>query len=174
MPEKKSTWERFYEGFEEWASGLLLFTGLTLIMINVVLRYVWGEPQSILDEFSVYFVVWGIFIGMAVALRTNHHIRVDLFYNVMPLKTKRYISMFAHACGIVFTTFYTYFGMQLLLDYYSTGQGSTDSQFPLWIVTIVMPVSGVMFGARFVHKFYLTMKDGGRYWNDQMEKGGIG
>lgn len=174
MPEKKSTWERFYEGVEEWASGLLLFTGLTLIMINVVLRYVWGEPQSILDEFSVYFVVWGIFIGMAVALRTNHHIRVDLLYNVMPLKTKRYISMFAHACGIVFTAFYTWFGMQLLLDYYSTGQGSTDSQFPLWIVTIVMPVSGVMFGARFVQKLYLTMKDGGRYWNDQMEKGGIG
>jgi len=173
MSENKNKWGKFYEGFEEWTAGMLLFIGLTLIMINVILRYVWGTPQSLLDEFSVYFVVWGIFIGMPVALRTNHHIHIDILYNMLPLRLKRYISMFAHTCGIIFTVFYTYFGTQLLLDYYSTGQGSMDSQFPLWIVTIVMPVSGLMFTGRFVQKLHLTLKNGGKYWNDQMERGGI-
>jgi C4-dicarboxylate transporter DctQ subunit len=53
MNKEKSRWSRFYEAFEEWTSGILLFTGLTLIMINVTLRYVWGMPESLLDEFSV-------------------------------------------------------------------------------------------------------------------------
>jgi len=172
IDEPKSRGVRIYEAFEDWTSGLLLFTGLTLIMINVILRYVWGLPESLLDEFSVYFVVWGTFIGMSVALRTNHHIRVDMFYDLLPLDVRRYVSMFAHSCGIGFAVFYTYFGAQLVLDYISTGQGSTDSMFPLWIVNIVMPISGVMFGGRFVHKLYLTIAHGGRAWYDAMEKGG--
>jgi C4-dicarboxylate transporter, DctQ subunit len=173
MSKGKSKWSRFYEGFEEWTAGLLLFTGLTLIMINVTLRYFWGMPESILDEFSVYFVVWGTFAGMSVALRTNHHIKVDMFYDMMPVRLKRYVSMFAHSLSLAFCLFYTSFGILLVQDYLATGQGSTDSQFPLWIVYLIMPISGVMFGARFVQKLLALFKDGGRSWSDEMEKGAI-
>ena len=173
MGAEKSKLARFYEAFEEWTSGLLLFTGLSLIMINVTLRYVWGMPHSLLDEFSVYFVVWGIFIGMSVALRTNHHIKVDMFYDMMPVWLKRYVSMFAHSLGLAFCVFFTYFGIVLVADYWQTGQGSTDSMFPLWIVNFVMPVSGVMFGARFLQKLLFMFKDGGKAWSDSLEKGAI-
>jgi C4-dicarboxylate transporter DctQ subunit len=167
----KNKWLVFYQAFEEWTAGLLLFTGLTLIMINVILRYVWGLPEALLDEFSLYLVVWGIFIGTSVALRTNHHIKVDVFYDITPLWMKRYISMFAHGTGITFCIFFSYFGILLVYDYYLTGQGSTDSQFPLWIVTAVMPISGVMLGVRFLQKFIFLFKDGGKAWRSAMEKG---
>ncbi|MDX9822449.1 MAG: TRAP transporter small permease [Syntrophales bacterium] len=173
MVVEKNRWSKFYEGFEEWTSGILLFVGLSLIMINVTMRYLWGMPESLLDEFSVYFVVWGTFTGMSVALRTNHHIKVDMFYDMMPVWLKRYISMFAHGLGVAFCIFYTYFGVLLVADYYQTGQGSTDSMFPLWIVNIIMPVSGVMFGARFVHKLLFLFKDGGKAWSDNLEKGAL-
>jgi len=173
MNKEKSRWSRFYEAFEEWTSGILLFTGLTLIMVNVTLRYVWGMPESLLDEFSVYFVVWGTFAGMSQALRTNHHIKVDMFYDMMPVRLKRGVSTFAHSLGIAFCLFYTYFGILLVQDYYATGQGSTDSQFPLWIVYLIMPISGVMFGARFIQKLLFLYRDGGRSWSDEMEKGAI-
>lgn len=171
MKEKRK-WVVWYEAFEDWTSGLLLFIGLTLILINVILRYVWGMPESLLDEFSVYFVVWGIFIGMSVALRNNHHIRVDMLYDTFPMHIKRYCSIFAHTCGLVFTIFYTYFGAVLVMNYYRTGQGSTDSQFPLWIVNLIMPISGLMFGARFVEKLILVLKDGGKGWAEELGRGG--
>ena len=173
MNKEKSRWSRFYEAFEEWTSGILLFTGLTLIMINVTLRYVWGMPESLLDEFSVYFVVWGTFAGMSQALRTNHHIKVDMFYDMMPVRLKRGVSTFAHSLGIAFCLFYTYFGILLVQDYLVTGQGSTDSQLPLWIVYLIMPISGVMFGARFIQKLVFLFKYGGGSWSDEMEIGAI-
>lgn len=171
MNGKKNRFSRLYEAFEEWTSGLLLFAGLSLIMVNVFLRYVYGLPESLLDEFSLYLVVWGIFIGIPVALRTNHHIKVDVFYDLMSLPMKRYISMFAHGTGIAFCIFFTYFGILLIRDYYISGQGSTDSQFPLWIVTLVMPVSGIMLGFRFLQKFLFLFQDGGKYRERSVEKG---
>lgn len=45
--------KRAYAAFEDYLSGSLLFIGLCMIMLNVVLRYFWGRPQSLLDEFSL-------------------------------------------------------------------------------------------------------------------------
>lgn len=53
-----------YSALEDYFSGLMLVIGLTLIFINVILRYFFGNPQSILDEFSVYFVVWGNWLSV--------------------------------------------------------------------------------------------------------------
>ncbi|MFZ5633748.1 MAG: TRAP transporter small permease [Bacillota bacterium] len=162
----------FYAAFEDYFSGLLLFTGLTLIFINVILRYFFGKPQSILDEFSVYFVVWGTLTGIAVALRNNHHIKVDMLYNALNVRTRRHVSIFAYFMGFAFTIFYTYFGYELVMNYIASGQRSTDSRFPLWIVNLIMPLSGIMFGARYLEKIYSIFKNGGRDWLEAEAKGG--
>lgn len=151
---------------------MLLFTGLTLIFINVILRYFFGKPKSVLDEFSVYFVVWGTLIGIAVALRNNHHIKVDILYNALNIRVKRCVSIFANSLGLAFALFYTYFGFELVRNYVESGQRSTDSQFPLWIVNLIMPISGLLFSARFVDKLYLLLKDGGREWFRTEAEGG--
>lgn len=161
-----------YAALEDYISGLLLFTGLTLIFINVILRYFIGKPQSILDEFSVYLVVWGILIGTAVALRNNHHIKVDMLYNALGIKTRRTVSIFANSLGLAFALFYTYFGYELVRNYVESGQRSTDSQFPLWIVNMIMPISGILFSARFVDKLIPLLKDGGKKWLEAEAEGG--
>ncbi|MFZ5647193.1 MAG: TRAP transporter small permease [Bacillota bacterium] len=161
-----------YAAIEDYFSGLMLFIGLTLIFVNVILRYFFGKPQSLLDEFSVYFVVWGILAGIAVALRNNHHIKVDMFYNLLNTKIKRIVSIFANTMGLAFAIFYTYFGYELVLNYMDSGQRSTDSQFPLWIVNLIMPISGVLFSIRFIDQLHALLKDGGKRWLESLQKGG--
>lgn len=164
--------KRAYAAFEDFLAGGLLFIGLTLIFVNVILRYFFGRPMSLLDEFSVYFVVWGTLIGTAVALRNNHHIKVDMVYNFLPIKLKRIVSIFANSLGLAFCAFYTYFGYQLVQNYIVLGQRSADSQFPLWIVNLVMPLSGLMFGLRFVEKLVFLFKKGGKEWiEEEMRRG---
>lgn len=164
--------KRAYAAFEDYLSGGLLFTGLSLIMINVILRYVWKRPQSILDEFSVYLIVWGILLGLGVALRNDHHIKVDMLFNVLPPRVKWLVSIFATSLGLAFCSLYTFYGYKLVNSYLVSGQRSSDSQFPLWIVNLVIPVSGVMFGARFVEKLFYIIKNSGRESLDAVEKGG--
>ena len=60
---------------------------------------------------------------------------------------------------------YTFYGAQLVGRYYISGQVSTDSSFPLWIVYLIMPVSGLMFIFRLLTKLYLHFKNGGADWH---------
>ncbi|MFZ5652300.1 MAG: TRAP transporter small permease [Bacillota bacterium] len=167
-----SRFRDIYEAFEDYFSGLMLFIGLSLIFINVILRYFFGKPQSLLDEFSVYFVVWGILAGIAVALRNNHHIKVDIVYGMLSIKTKRVVGVFSNTIGLAFAMFYMYFGYELVQNYIQSGQRSTDSQFPLWIVNLIMPISGILFSIRFIDKLHALLFDGGKRWLESMQKGG--
>lgn len=155
---------KLYTAFEDYFSGSLLFIGLSLVFINVVLRYFFNSPQSLLDEFSVYFVVWGTMAGLAVALRNEHHIKVDMLYNYLPIRVKWLVSIFANTLGLAFAAFFIFYGMELVQNYIVYGQRSTDSQFPLWIVNLIMPASGVMLGIRFIEKLYYLLKDRGKHW----------
>ncbi len=163
--------KKFYTAFEDYFSGGMLFLGLSLVMTNVVLRYVFGRPQSLLDEFSIYFVIWGTLCGIAVALRNNHHIKVEMFFQLLPLPIRRWVSVVAHLIGIAFAIFYTYYGYLLVANYLRSGQASADSQFPLWIVNLVLPVSGIMFIVRYLDKLLFHFKNGGRDWEIAQGKG---
>jgi len=155
---------RIYTAFEDYFSGGMLFIGLTLVFINVILRYFFGKPQSLLDEFSVYFVIWGTMAGLSVALRNDHHIKVDMLYNYLPVRAKWLVSIFSNTLGLAFAIFFVYYGVELVQNYILYGQRSTDSQFPLWIVNLIMPASGVMLGIRFIEKLYNLLRDGGTHW----------
>lgn len=164
--------KKFYDAFEDYLTGGLLFTGLTLVMINVIMRYFFGKPQSLLDEFSVYFVIWGTMLGFAVALRDNHHIKVDMLFNIFSPGVKLCISYFANAVGLAFSIFFTFYGFELVSDYITSGQRSSDSQFPLWIVNAVLPLSGIMLGIRFLEKFYQLKTKGTSLFEVDMGGGG--
>ncbi|SFG46303.1 C4-dicarboxylate transporter, DctQ subunit [Desulfotomaculum arcticum] len=165
------TIKKVYKGFEDYFAGGMLFTGLTLVFINVVLRYVWGRPKSIFDEFSVYFIVWGTLAGIAVALRNDHHIKVDMLYNFLSTFWKHKVSIFACTLGFAFCIFYTFYGIQLEMNYLQNGMRSPDSRFPMWIVYLIVPISGVMFGIRFIDKLVGLLKNGGKDWMESTMRG---
>lgn len=155
---------KVYTAFEDYFSGGMLFIGLTLVFINVILRYFFNMPQSLLDEFSVYFVIWGTMAGLSVALRNDHHIKVDMVYNFLPVRIKWFVSIFSNTLGLAFAVFFVVYGVELVQNYILYDQRSTDSQFPLWIVNLIMPASGIMLGIRFSEKLYNLLRSGGKQW----------
>ena len=162
--------KRAYAAFEDYLSGSLLFIGLCMIMLNVVMRYFWGRPQSLLDEFSLYFIIWGLLLGFCVALRDNHHIKVDMLYNILPLRVKWLVSIFSNTLGLAFA-FYTFYGYKLVESYLNSGQRSADSQFPPDREPD-LTCQRLLFSIRFIEKLYQILKNGGRDWMEEMEKGG--
>ncbi|MCL2670199.1 MAG: TRAP transporter small permease [Syntrophaceae bacterium] len=158
--EKRSS----YRVLEDYLAGGLLFFGLSLIMLNVILRYCFNASRAVFDEFSSYFIVWGTMIGIAVALRDNYHIVVDLLFIRIPLRIRRWVGVLAQLIGLTFGLFYTYYGIQLVNNYFISGQGSSNSRFPLWIVYLIMPISGSMFIFRWLDRLYFLFKKGGAEW----------
>jgi C4-dicarboxylate transporter DctQ subunit len=149
-----NTLNRWFSRFEEWSSGSLLVIGLGLILYGVFMRYVVNLPQAWVEEVSKYLVVWGVLMGGSLALRNKHHITVDLLYLKFNGLMQKVVNIFANLVGVLFTVIYGSYGVQLVLKKVQTGQVSLDVGIPLWIVYLILPISAVMLGLRFLEKTY--------------------
>ncbi|BCJ86764.1 TRAP transporter small permease [Effusibacillus dendaii] len=146
--------QRGYRLFEDLSSGLFLVTGFLLMFYEVVMRYVFNSPTTWVNEISTMFVVWGVLLGLSLGLRDNHHISVDILYEFLPGKVRRLIDFIANLAGLVFCLFFTYNGIILVGRGIKSSQVSIETGIPIWVYYLVVPISGVMFGIRFLTKIY--------------------
>ncbi len=119
---------------------------------EVIMRYIFNNPTSWINETASIIVVWGILLGLSVALRDNHHIAVDIFYTLLPKKIQKAVDIFANIVGMGFCIFLVYYGAELVLHNFESGQVTMDTRTPYWIYYLVLPISGFMFLIRFIER----------------------
>lgn len=146
-----------YNYFEEMFSGALLAIGLAISFYGVIMRYVMNSPEPWVDEIFKYFVIWGTMIGFAVSLRHQHHIKVDALYGMLPQNMKRYMDVLSNGIGLLFCVLFTLWSVQLVMINIKSGQVSMDVGIPMWVVYLIVPLAGVLFGLRFLESIYLAI-----------------
>lgn len=151
------------EAIEDWTAGLLIVGGLAVIFIGVIMRYIFNDPISFVEEYSNYLIIWGTMFGAVVALRDNGHIRVDMVYRLFPPKMQKGIDIFANLAGLTFALFLFVYGTQgIFLDQYSVyqmGLVSTGEGVSLWKVYMVMPFIGLLLAIRFIIRLIRVMQN---------------
>lgn len=143
---------------EDIAAGSFLSVGIALIFYGVLMRYAFNEPKAWVEEVANYTIVWGALLGVPVALRNNHHIQVDILYDKLPRGGQRLLDILANLMGILFCVFFTYYGYILVAKRYTSGMVSMDVGIPMWIVYLILPISGIMFLFRFLEKLLQAMR----------------
>ncbi|WP_342536991.1 TRAP transporter small permease [Sporosarcina sp. FSL K6-3508] len=146
------TLQKIWRAVEEISAGVFFFGGITLIFYGVVMRYGFNSPKAWVEEVVRYVIIWGVFLGFSIALRHNQHIQVDLLYDKMPGKMKKFVDLFATIISILFCLAYTYYGYLLVEARYHSGMVSLDVGIPMWIVYLILPISGVLFSLRFIER----------------------
>ena len=62
-------------------------SAVVLVMITVVgvfFRFVLNSPFPWVEEVQMILVVWSVFYGASIAIRTKGHIAVEIFFDAMP------------------------------------------------------------------------------------------
>lgn len=144
--------KKFWALFEEVSAGTFFFAGITLIFYGVIMRYVFNEPKAWVEEVVRYVIIWGVFLGFSLALRHNQHIQVDIVYDKLPKGAKKVVDLFATLVSISFCVAYTYYGIILVENRFHSGMVSLDVGIPMWIVYLILPISGIMFTMRFIER----------------------
>ena len=67
-------------------SGWLVPLMMSLVVIEVFMRYVVHQPLMIADEFSAYMLVALTFLGMAYVQKEHAHVRVTILTSRLPPK----------------------------------------------------------------------------------------
>ncbi len=81
--------------FAKWVAWLIF--AMTLITVSVVfLRYVLRSPSILQQELVAYMHAFLFMMGLTYTLKSNEHVRVDVFFNRFSEKRKALINLLGH------------------------------------------------------------------------------
>jgi C4-dicarboxylate transporter, DctM subunit len=171
---------RVLDQLEEWLIATLIAAATLLIFVAVLHRYgtglsidlakwaaargvpvIPGVFQSIYSwlaardlswaqELCIYMFIWMAKFGAAYGVRTGIHVGVDVLVNLLPLRARKPVILFAIMCGAVFTAAIAIFGGSFVGEMFSTGQQSNDLEAPMWIVYSAIPLGSGLMCFRFL------------------------
>jgi C4-dicarboxylate transporter DctQ subunit len=145
---------KYFTWFEDIFSSVFLIIGFGLMLYEIIMRYVFDSPTTWINEVSTALVVWSVFLGLSLALRDNRHIGVDLFYAALPRSIRKWIDYFANVLGVVFCIVFTCNALVLIKNMVVSARLSVETEVPLWIYNLVLPIAGVMFMLRFIERIW--------------------
>jgi C4-dicarboxylate transporter, DctM subunit len=171
---------RGLDHLEEWLIATLIAAATGLIFVAVLHRYgtglsidlaKWAAARGVpvvpdvfraiyswlaardlswAQELCIYMFIWMAKFGAAYGVRTGIHVGVDVLVNLLPLRSRKRVILFALLCGAVFTAAIAIFGFSFVGQMFDTGQQSNDLEAPMWIVYSAIPLGSGLMCFRFL------------------------
>lgn len=131
-----------YANLVEWIVGLLLLAIVTITAWQVFSRYVLNSPLSWSDEVAQLLLVWAAFLGAAVGVKRNAHLRIDFAAARLPAAARPYLAVLVNALILVVAASMTLYGWQF---YFATSNDtSTSLGFSRNLFYVPIPISGML------------------------------
>jgi len=122
-----------------------------LVFVNVVSRYIFGLSFATTEEISTFLMIWITYIGAGLALREGRLAAIDLFQDMIPMKSRR---IFRVVLGVVILLFFgilAYYGAKMVQ--FGWSQETWATQIPRGIPYLAIPIGSVVFGLHLVLMF---------------------
>lgn len=107
----------FFRLLSRFVEGLIILGAtviVTIVTIEVILRYVFGHSLIFTEELSRYLMVWVVFLGGAIAIRDGSHIRINVLVKRLSVKTRQRVHVVAYGLTITFLAVVTIEGLKIL------------------------------------------------------------
>lgn len=128
--------------------GLALAGTSVLLFVNVIMRYVFLAAIPWAEEVTMYGIVWLVFVGGSVALRTQGHIAIDLLPLALSPAGERRLRILVAALMLAFFAVFFYYSGLHTLRIMATGQVTPMLDAPMWLTYLAMPAGSLLMGVR--------------------------
>ncbi len=144
---------KFFIKFEKWLSGLgalvsalFIITLVLLILTEIFSRTLFDKSTMIADEYSGYFYLASVFLGLGYTFSQKAHIRINILTSRLSNKTQRYFDIFAGVVTFMVIAFIFYRVILMTIDAYSFDILSEGvSETPIYLTQIPMIVGTFIF-----------------------------
>ena len=146
-------------GLAEWGfiGGALALTSV-LLFVNVVMRYVFRIPLNWVEETSLYLMVWIVFVGGSIAIRTRGHMAIDLLPLALSPPNRRLLALVVALASLVFFAVFFWYSLEHTLRVLSINQLTPVMQAPMWLTYLAMPVGSLLMALRTIQSIVHTLK----------------
>jgi TRAP-type C4-dicarboxylate transport system permease small subunit len=122
-------------GYAGAAAGAISIISMILIInLNVFLRQFFNKPLFFVEEYSGYFLVVLVYMGLAFTAREGGHINVDIVVRRLSKRTRDGLEIGTLAVSIATMGVYFWFAWDLFMESLRVGaRAITIMSTPLWI-----------------------------------------
>lgn len=125
--------------------SVAFFSIMTLLVLyQIVMRKLFNASPPWTEELARYAMIWSTLLACAVLLKERGHIALDYFVELLPTPVKNGIVLVVGIAIIALTATFGYGGFGMIQTSIAVSQLSPGAGLPMWIVYIIMPVSGVL------------------------------
>ena len=124
-----------------YASGLFMLLIVALISVEIVARTFFSTSTLIADEYSAYFFVVVVMMGLSFSMKEGAHIRISLLRSKLPQQVQALLDMVVLSGAIALTCFALYHAVLMTYDVWDLGMTADSiSETPIYIPQLVIPV----------------------------------
>jgi len=163
-----------WDALEKWVAALIMCFALALSFYSIVARYVFHWSLDWSDEIAVYAIIWSIFFGISSLIKTDEHVRVDLFIARFSPKRQRILDFYHTLLGLAFIAVVAWGGFLLVQKAYATGITSESHlKFKMYLPFLVMPIGGLLLVFRMGERLLMLGRilRGQKVWKDPVVYG---
>lgn len=114
----------------------------SVLVVQVFYRFVINASLSWSEEVARYLTIWMVFTGIAICIRHQSLIAVEIVVQSVPAKVKKVMNIAVNAITLGFSIFLVIYGIEMILT--SMHDISTALAMPMWIAYIIVPVGGFL------------------------------
>ncbi len=129
-----------------FVGALALVVMTSVVVFEVISRYVFNEPTSWVTEIGTYLFVAIVFFGMAPAQRANAHIQVEILVDAVPKPWRTRLELVTLWLGLVFVVFAAWHTARFtFLEYVHGARDWGLLGTPQWLPQIPMTLGLILF-----------------------------
>ena len=112
---------------------------------QVIARFIFNAPSTVLDEFTQILFMWMILLGGVYTAGLKKHLAIDLLAQKLPAASVLTLDSFIQIIITVFAVIFMIYGGNIVVEKAQhVGQISPVLKWPMDKVYWVMPVSGLI------------------------------
>ncbi|PVU72069.1 TRAP transporter small permease [Acidilobus sp. SCGC AC-742_E15] len=137
-----------------YLSGILMVLIVILITFEIFLRAFFNTSTLIADEYSAYFFVGVVMLGLAYTLKENSHIRITLISSRLNKKINKYLDLSVTLIAVLICSFLLYHSILMAYDTYSLEMtADTIAETPLYLPQLFLPIGFFVFDLQLISYF---------------------
>ncbi len=148
-----------------WAEKILLVGGmLTMtILVFIVALDRWFDFIDLqwfwATKLAMFIMIWVGFIGASYAAKKREHLTIDVAGRILSPSSAAVARFFTHVITAVFCFVLAKFAWDLVLESKEFGDREGVLPIPTWIIQLIMPITLVVMGGRFIEAIFLRSKE---------------
>ena len=145
--------------FEVYAGAGIFIIMTILLFVQVVTRYCFGHAVTWAEEVATILFVWMVYLGVAAAVLSRKHLKIDAFVEILPFKAKKTLLIISNVIFLAFSLYIIFPMMSLVNNYAAKSAASPILKIPQALSYVVMPLCFLLTAIRLVQEIIRLSKE---------------